>query len=60
MKEVKLSYEEICKFVNHLDDEEFNLLREAVYERILDDIREDKINETEKTYEKKPRFLWEE
>ena len=52
MKEIKLSYEDLQKFINHLDDEEFDLLREAIYERLLEDIKEDKIEETPKIYKK--------
>ncbi|MBR3362346.1 MAG: hypothetical protein IKG40_00300 [Bacilli bacterium] len=59
MKELNLSYEEIEKFVNHLSEEEFNFLREAVYERLVEDMNDEKKDEKTKTYEHKPRFLWE-
>ena len=56
MEGLKLSYEEIEKFVNHLSDEEFNFLREAIYERLLEDVYEQPKIETQKTYQKTPKY----
>ena len=56
MEGLKLSYEEIEKFVNHLSDEEFNFLREAIYERLLEDVYEQPKIEAQKTYQKTPKY----
>ncbi len=53
MKDLKLSYEEIQKLVNHLSEEEFNLLREAIYERLLEDAYEEKNDDVVTSYQKR-------
>ena len=57
MKELELTYEEIEKFVNHLSEEEFNFLREATYERLLEDVYEEPKKETTKTYKKNLQYV---
>ena len=42
MQDIELTYEEIQKFVNHLSDKEFTFLIEAIYEKMLDGIEEEK------------------
>lgn len=47
----KLDYDDIKYFVNDLDDKEFKMLREIVYKRVENDIKEGKHNQ-EKTLTK--------
>lgn len=57
---MQLEYEEIKEFVGNLDDDTFKQLREIVYKRVENDIKEGK-HETEKQKvltKEKPRLLW--
>lgn len=52
MRDLKLSYEDIQRFVDHLSDEEFMFLKEAIYDRTLEETIEDEIDITDKVYTK--------
>lgn len=53
-----LDIDEIERFVNSLNEDQFNILREIVYARVVDDLKKTE-NVKEKILAKqKPRLLW--